>query len=153
MGMCLNPGNRMFQMMLNSSFYVDKTGLAAFTNAKMCRDGRFVCVSRPRRFGKSVDADMLVAYWSRGCDSRAQFEGLEVSRDASYVADALQRAHSWAAGPLYYNNEQALRAAVKFAYLAAVDDYLRIDELPGGQVSLPQRHKSWAASAKTRACA
>jgi len=84
MGLYLNPGNRMFQMMLNSDFYVDKTGLASFMNAKMCRDGRFVCVSRPRRFGKSVDADMLVAYYTRGADSRAQFEGLGVSRDPSF---------------------------------------------------------------------
>ncbi|HAM16885.1 MAG TPA: AAA family ATPase, partial [Eggerthellaceae bacterium] len=53
--------------------------------------------------------------------------------DEGYVADALERAHSWAAGPRYYNDEQALRAAVKFAYLAAIDDYLRIDELPGGR--------------------
>ena len=84
MGMYLNPGNWMFQTMLNSDFYVDKTGLASFLNSKMSRDGRFVCVSRPRRFGKSVDADMLVAYYSRGAESRAQFEGLSVSGDPTF---------------------------------------------------------------------
>ncbi|MBQ9068106.1 MAG: hypothetical protein IJ131_03455 [Eggerthellaceae bacterium] len=41
--------------------------------------------------------------------------------------------HQWAASPIHYNGEQALRAAVKFAYLAGIDDYLRIDELPGGK--------------------
>ena len=76
MGIYLNPNNRMFQFMLNSDFYVDKTAIASFMNRRIMRDGRFVCVSRPRRFGKSVDLDMLVAYYSRGCDSRAQFEGL-----------------------------------------------------------------------------
>ena len=84
MGIYLNPGNRMFQMMLNSTFYVDKTALVAFMNERICRDGRFVCMSRPRRFGKSVDADMLVAYYSRGADSRAQFESLEIAQDPSF---------------------------------------------------------------------
>ena len=59
---------------------------------------------------------------------RATADGDEV-----YVADAVGRAHSWAAGPRYYNDEQALRAAVKFAYIAALDDYLSVDELPGGR--------------------
>lgn len=84
MGIYLNPSNVMFQTMLNSEFYVDKTALASFVNSKVSRDGRFVCVSRPRRFGKSVDADMLVAYYTKGADSHAQFEGLDVSRDPSF---------------------------------------------------------------------
>jgi hypothetical protein len=84
MGIYLNPGNRMFQTMLNSKFYVDKTRLISFVNERFGREDRFVAVSRPRRFGKSVDANMLVAYYSRGCDSRAQFEGLSVADDPSF---------------------------------------------------------------------
>ncbi|HAM16327.1 MAG TPA: hypothetical protein DCP91_10850, partial [Eggerthellaceae bacterium] len=84
MGLYLNPSNRMFQMVLNGQFYVDKTGLASFMNERLCSPRQFVCVSRPRRFGKSVDADMLVAYYTRGADSRAQFEGLDVGRDPSF---------------------------------------------------------------------
>ena len=61
MGIYLNPGNRVFQTMLNSEFYVDKTELIGFMNARLGKEGRFVAVSRPRRFGKSVDANMLVA--------------------------------------------------------------------------------------------
>lgn len=84
MGIYLNPNNRMFQMMIDSDIYVDKTGIISFMNRRIGRDGRFVAVSRPRRFGKSYDADMLVAYYSRGCDSRAQFEGFDISRDPSF---------------------------------------------------------------------
>lgn len=84
MGMYLNPDNWMFRTMLNSDFYVDKTRLAAFMNKRMNREGRFVCVSRPRRFGKSVDADMLVAYYSRGANSKALFEGLDISQESSF---------------------------------------------------------------------
>ena len=71
MGIYLNPGNRSFQMSLNSRIYVDKSSLIAYTNAVIDTAQRFVCVSRPRRFGKSMAADMLVAYYGRDCDSGA----------------------------------------------------------------------------------
>ena len=45
----------------------------------------------------------------------------------------MRRAHESAAGPRYYNDEQALRAAVKLAYIWSIEDYLRVDELPGGR--------------------
>lgn len=74
----------MFQRALNAQFYVDKSELLSFMNARLGLDSGFVAVSRPRRFGKSVDANMLVAYYSRGCDSRAQFEGLAVASDPTF---------------------------------------------------------------------
>ena len=84
MGIYLNPGNSMFQTMLDSVFYVDKSDIISFMNRRIGRENRFVAVSRPRRFGKSVDANMLCAYYSRGCDSSSQFEGLRVASDPSY---------------------------------------------------------------------
>lgn len=84
MGIYLNPGNRMFQRALDAEFYVDRTRIAAFMNQRVGRENCFVAVSRPRRFGKSMDANMLCAYYSRGCDSRAQFEGLAVAADPSF---------------------------------------------------------------------
>ena len=45
---------------------------------------KFVCNSRPRRFGKTVTAEMLSAYYSRGCDSEKLFEGLEISKSDSF---------------------------------------------------------------------
>lgn len=84
MGIYLNPGNRMFQRTLNAQFYVDKSALISFMNARLGLDTGFVAVSRPRRFGKSVDANMLCAYYSKGCDSRAQFEGLSIASDPSF---------------------------------------------------------------------
>lgn len=85
-GIYLNPGNRMFQRALDAQFYVDKSELVSFMNRRLGLDSGFVAVSRPRRFGKSVDANMLVAYYSKGCDSRAQFEGLAVASDPSFEA-------------------------------------------------------------------
>ena len=68
MGSYLNPGNKGFQESLNSEIYVDKTGLIEKT-MRFLIPAEFLCVSRPRRFGKSMAADMLAAYYERGEDS------------------------------------------------------------------------------------
>lgn len=70
MGNYLNPDNIDFQEALNSEIYVDKSNLIALTNSVVRTQQKYVCVSRPRRFGKSMAANMLTAYYSRGCDSR-----------------------------------------------------------------------------------
>ncbi|MCD8205035.1 MAG: ATP-binding protein [Clostridia bacterium] len=84
MGDYLNPGNEKFHNYVNDDIYVDKTGLIAYTNDRISKSGKFMCVTRPRRFGKSYAADMLTAYYSRGCDSRAMFDGREISKSPSY---------------------------------------------------------------------
>ena len=84
MGSYLNPGNKGFQESLNSEIYVDKTGLIEKTNAVLDTRQKFLCVSRPRRFGKSMAADMLAAYYERGEDSAPLFEALEISKADSY---------------------------------------------------------------------
>ena len=84
MGIYVNPGNDGFQESIRSGIYVDKTGLIACTNERICTKEKFICVSRPRRFGKSMALEMLAAYYSRGCDSRGLFSGLSIEHDSSY---------------------------------------------------------------------
>lgn len=60
----------MFFKDVNSDIYVDKTLLIEQTNKYINTNSQYVCISRPRRFGKSMAANMLTAYYSRGCDSR-----------------------------------------------------------------------------------
>ena len=84
MGNYLNPDNSKFQRAVNSDIYVDKTGLIKYTNRVINTMQAYVCVSRPRRFGKSMAADMLTAYYSRGCDSRELFAGLEIAKDENF---------------------------------------------------------------------
>ena len=84
MGIYLNPGNKGFWESIRSEIYVDKTGLIAHTNAKLNTEQKYICVSRPRRFGKSMALKMLAAYYSRGCDSAELFGGLEIEKDASF---------------------------------------------------------------------
>ena len=64
MGSYLNPGSKGFQESLNSEIYMDKTGLIEKTNAVLNTRQKFLCVSRPRRFVKSMAADMLAAYYA-----------------------------------------------------------------------------------------
>lgn len=84
MGIYLNPGNEGFQESVRSKIYVDKTGLIAYTNALVSTKQKYICVSRPRRFGKSMALEMLAAYYSRGCDSRDLFAGFRIEREASF---------------------------------------------------------------------
>ena len=85
MGIYVNPGNISFQEAINSKIYVDKSGLIPYTNSVIRTRQKNLCVSRPRRFGKSMAADMLVAYYSRGCDSGRLFSGLKAEEDASFM--------------------------------------------------------------------
>ncbi len=84
MGIYLNPSNTDFQRAINSEIYVDKSLLIEYTNKKLFTEQQFICVSRPRRFGKSMAANMLTAYYSKGCDSREMFSHLKISKDESF---------------------------------------------------------------------
>lgn len=69
----LNPSSVKFQRALNSEIYVDKTELIAYINSVIHTEQCYVSVSRPRRFGKSITANMLAAYYGRE-NSRQLFE-------------------------------------------------------------------------------
>ena len=79
MGRYVNPSNEGFARIADEE-YVDKTGLISLFDATLNTTRGLVMVSRPRRFGKSYAAQSVVAFYSCGADSRALFEGLEVSR-------------------------------------------------------------------------
>ncbi len=61
MGRFVNPDNSAFQVALNSEICVDKTGLLEHTNKVLDTTQGYICNSRPRRFGKSITANMLTA--------------------------------------------------------------------------------------------
>ena len=65
MGSYLNPGNFSFRGSLCSKIYIDKSGLISKTNETICTEQKYICVSRPRKFGKSMAANMLAAYYDR----------------------------------------------------------------------------------------
>ena len=83
MGTYINIGNAGFQRARNSE-YVDKSGLIAVVNSTLFTERCFSCVTRCRRFGKSMAAKMLYAYYDHSCDSRSLFADLEIAHDQSF---------------------------------------------------------------------
>ena len=83
MGLYINKGNDGF-LSARRSEYVDKSGLIAVVNQTLLTEQRFSCVTRCRRFGKSMAAKMLAAYYDQSCDSRSLFADLEIAKDPSF---------------------------------------------------------------------
>ena len=84
MGSYLNPGSAAFQGSLRSQIYIDKSGLIGKMNALLGTEQKYVCVSRPRRFGKSMAANMLASYYEKEENSDDLFGGLRISRAITY---------------------------------------------------------------------
>ncbi len=84
MGIYLNPGNEGFRESVRSKIYVDKTGLIAWTNELINTEQKYICVSRPRRFGKSMTLKMLAAYYGRNCNSGELFAGRRIEKAETY---------------------------------------------------------------------
>ena len=84
MGIYLNPDSSKFEEAVNSDIYVDKTGLLAYTNSVLHTMQKYICVSRPRRFGKSTAANMLTAYYSRGCAAGQLFSRFEIAKNSAF---------------------------------------------------------------------
>lgn len=85
MGIYKNPGNSGFQTIVSSE-YVDKTGMIRLINDSIGTVNNLICVSRPRRFGKSYTAQMLCAYYDCSCDSHSLFDDKEIAGTEGYLA-------------------------------------------------------------------
>ena len=83
MGIYIDKGNGNFSQTRNSE-YIDKSGLIAVINQTLFTRQKFTCVTRSRRFGKSMAAEMLAAYYDRSCDSRSLFADLQIAQDPTF---------------------------------------------------------------------
>ena len=84
LGRFLNPSQIKFYEAVNSEIYVDKTELLCYVNSVIRTEQKYICVSRPRRFGKSVTANMLTAYYGKKNNAEQLFEGLKITKDSSF---------------------------------------------------------------------
>lgn len=84
MGIYLNPNNENFRRTLSAPVYVDKTMMISVTNRFIDTGNNYICMSRPRRFGKTIAGNMLSAYYSKGCDSSELFKDYKISSDPGY---------------------------------------------------------------------
>ena len=81
----LNPGKERFRRNVNDEIYVDKTEIIGTTNRMICSPSNgYICMTRPRRFGKTITANMLAAYYDNSCDSHDLFDSLEIAKHPSY---------------------------------------------------------------------
>lgn len=140
MGVFVNPDNSAFEVAINSEIYIDKTGLLEYTNKIMNTLQGYVCNSRPRRFGKSITANMLTAYYSKGCNSQDLFANLAISRNDEYRKhlnqyDVIHLDIQWCIEPaggvdkvVSYINEKTIEELMEYYP----------DELPSGIKSLSE---------------
>ncbi len=86
MAFYLNRGSAEFESYLYDDIFVDKSLLIKIINNNLTKKrSKYMCVTRPRRFGKSMALSMLNAYYSKGCDSKELFKGLKIEHDESYL--------------------------------------------------------------------
>ena len=84
MGIYLNPGFENFRRILSADIYVDKTMMIRETNRFIDIGNNYICISRPRRFGKTIAGNMLCSYYSKGCDARELFAPFKISGDPAF---------------------------------------------------------------------
>lgn len=84
MGIYLNPNSENFKRSISADIYVDKTMMIEETNRFIDKGNNYICVSRPRRFGKTIAGNMLSAYYSKGCDSKELFAPFKISRTPGF---------------------------------------------------------------------
>ena len=139
MGRFVNPDNSAFQVALNSKIYIDKPGLIEYTNSVLDTSDAYICNSRPRRFGKSYTANMLAAYYSKGCNSEEMFSGLDISRKSDFKThlnqyDVIHIDIQWFLANCYNSNK-----IVSFLSDSVISELRDIypDILPLGELSLP----------------
>ena len=84
MGIYLNPGYENFRRTLAADIYVDKTMMIDVINRFIDKGNNYICMSRPRRFGKTIAGNMLSSYYSKGCDSHVLFDKLKIASVPDY---------------------------------------------------------------------
>ncbi len=74
----------LFEKAVKSKYYVDKSRMIETVCENIRSEGQYICITRPRRFGKTVNANMLAAYLTKGADSRALFDHLKIAETKDY---------------------------------------------------------------------
>lgn len=136
MGMYLNMGNAGFQA-VRKGWYVDKTGLIVFMNRVLDTKEKLVCVSRPRRFGKSFATQMLSAYYDKSCDSRRLFQDLKISGDETYERYLNQYNVLYLDITWFISTVENIREIVSYIQKQVVGELHHIYPSIGEEASLP----------------
>ena len=74
----------LYEKVLQQGVFVDKSMLIGKLNKLIGTNDCYVCITRPRRFGKTVNASMAGAYYTKGFDSSPMFDSLKISQAEDY---------------------------------------------------------------------
>ncbi len=131
MSLYLNKNNDSFKKNLKSKIYVDKSLLIKETNDVFGSDSCFMCITRPRRFGKTYALSMLNAYYSKGCNSKELFDDLNISKNHSYLEHLNKHNVIWIDMASLYTglNDKTIfvKKLKEFIYLDLKNTYKNID--------------------------
>lgn len=125
--MYLNPGTKLFEEAIHDEIYVDKTQLIQYTNKCLNTKSKYICVSRPRRFGKTTAADMLAAYYDISCDSSKIFRQFCISKGRT-AKDPMER-RAYRAYQKNRNKYPVLKWDMKTKLTEAQNDIKKLLEL------------------------
>lgn len=86
MGNYLNPGTvyDTYFREINSPYFVDKSLLLDEVIPRIETSTNYICITRPRRFGKSVMANMIASFLSVACDAKTVFDKLKIASSELY---------------------------------------------------------------------
>jgi hypothetical protein len=147
MGLYVNPNNDGFKQALNSKIYVDKSGMIEITNNLLDTEQKCMCISRPRRFGKSMGINLLVAYYSKGCDSKELFSNLKIAKNPDFEKHLNKYNVIWLNLPYFQELGKGIEALLPFMVSELKRDlveefqYLKIREDKPLQVILNDIYK------------
>ena len=74
-----------YRELLNEEYFVDKSSIIEILNKRLFTKSKYICLTRPRRFGKSSVAHMLGAYYSKAVDSKNIFDNLNIISSGDIV--------------------------------------------------------------------
>ena len=80
-----NFKNNEFELIAKEKYFVDKTDLIDKINKQVNMKERFICITRPRRFGKTINAMMLASYYSKTANFKHLFDKLQIAQSDSYL--------------------------------------------------------------------
>ena len=140
MGIYINPGNENLKRALNSEIFVDKS----LVLAKFCKllntNQSFLCVSRPRRFGKTMVRDLMAAYFSKGCDSHELFKDLKIAKEPCFEENLNKFNVLSVDMGYFYNNSEDKNDVLKNLRTYLLKDFRK--EFPNiefdDQISIPE---------------
>lgn len=87
MGFYLNSNNPTdsYDREYNSPYFTDKSMILDELSGRIMTNTNYICITRPRRFGKTVMANMIASYFSRAKGGKDIFDHLKISRTSNYA--------------------------------------------------------------------